>query len=512
MGTVWVSEPHPLGGTIEMARVERLVAAAPAGKQAASELPLAAVLPREESAGLDQLAAAGAGSDPDMEWRRLSGNSNRLLPIAAWARQVEVCYWLWKTNPLGNWIIETQTALITGNGYSAMSKNENLQKFIRSFWHDPINNFDVKLEDKVRQLSIFGLQVWTVFKGEQTGRVRLGMVDPAQVRNVYSDPQNAELQIGVQISNFHTGEPRYLKTIIGKEAETVLSPDGLQMRESYQDGECFLFSINRVSNDPFGTSDIFVIADWLDEYEEFLYAYVGKAKKQNAHIWDVTIEGGSEEDCDKFAKKYPTQSDGSVRVHNQLVKWQALAPELKALEQSSALREFRNHILGSRNIPEHWYGGAGSVNRATAGESNEPILAFIGKRQQMVKQMLTTMINYAIDCAVEAGYPLGVPEEELYSYEIQVPEATNKDVTKVAAAVQQLVAAMAVAASNSWLDRDNAVKMFAFIMEMIGFAIDQEAILEAEPGGEDYPDKGPAGPKTPVPGKAKEPAAEGKDS
>jgi hypothetical protein len=283
--------------------------------------------------------------------------------------------------------------------------------------------------------------------------------------------------------------------VLGKEVETVLSPSGQQMRDGYLDGECFLFAINRVSNDPFGTSDIFVIADWLDEYEEFLYNYAGKSKKQNAYIWDVTLTGADDKQCEEFARKYPTQSDGSIRVHNEKAKWDAVAPKLQATEMESAIREFRNHILGSKSIPEHWYGGGGHVNRATAGESNDPILAFIGKRQQYVKQMYITMINYAIESALDAGYPLDVPEDELYSYEIQVPEATNKDVTKVAAAVQQLVAAMVAASMQGWLDQTNAVKCFAFIMEMIGFAIDQESILEADPAYKDYPGQGPNGPK-----------------
>jgi hypothetical protein len=442
-----------------------------------------------------RLQAAGAGTDADLEWRRLSGNSNRLLPIAAWARQVEVCYWLWKTNPLGNWIIETLTAFVTGNGFQVTAKNENLKNFIDSFWNDPINDFDATLENKHRELSIFGVQCWPVFRGEQTGRLRIGMIDPAQIQNIYSDPENAALLIGVKVSRWHTGEGIFYRTILDDDTETVLSDSARQMRDGWNDGECFLFAINRVSNDPFGTSDIFVIADHLDEYEDFIYTYSGKAKKQNAFIWDVTLTGEDEKACEEFARKYPTQSDGSVRVHNEKVVWKAESPDLNALQMELAIREFRNHILGTKNIPEHWFGGGGNVNRATAGESNDPILAWIGKRQQFLKQVLKTLIDEAIASAVATGYLLDVPADELHNYDIQVPEATNKDVTKVAAAVQQLVAAMAMAATNNWLDQPNAVKLFAFIMEMIGFAIDEESILEAEPTAKDYPAKGPSGPK-----------------
>ncbi|HEX9078087.1 MAG TPA: hypothetical protein VF795_00785, partial [Desulfuromonadaceae bacterium] len=269
------------GNAIERAVEKRLTAAAPA-------IPSPQPSPTEgggsEPATPLQAASSGAGSDSDLEWRRLSGNSNRLLPIAAWARQVEVNYWLWKTNPLANWIIEICNALVTGNGFSVSAKNPELKAFIDGFWTDPVNNLDAKIEVWHRQLSIFGLQVWPVFVGAQTGRVRLGMVDPAQVRNIYSDPQNAELLIGVQISNFHTGEPRYLRVILGTDDESVMSEEARAMREGYGDGDCFLVSINRVSNDPFGTGDNFCIADWLDEYEEFVYAYSGKARKQNAYI------------------------------------------------------------------------------------------------------------------------------------------------------------------------------------------------------------------------------------
>jgi len=498
-----VRERHPLGGTVEfMVRSN-----GSAGPDLSGVSLVAAASPVETAPA--QLVAASAGSDPDMEWRRLSGNSNRLLPIAAWARQVEVCYWLWKTNPLGNWLIELMTALITGNGYTVTSKNENLLAFIKKFWGDPINDLDVKIENKVRELSIFGVQCWPIFKGEQTGRIRMGMIDPAQIRNIYSDPENAELLIGVQISNFHTGEPRYLKTIIGKEAETVLSASGQQMRDGYLDGECFLEAINRVSNDPFGTSDIFIIADWLDEYEELLYDYSGKVRKQNAFVWDVKLDGANEEACEAYAQKFPSQSDGSVRVHNEKVTWDAIAPKLSALEMEKAVKELRNHILGCKNIPEHWYGGGGQVNRATAGESNDPIQAFVGKRQQTVKQILCRMIDYAIQSALDVGYPLDVPKDELGAYEIQVPEATNKDVSKVGAAVQQLVAAMTMAASQGWLDQETGVRLFAFIVQMIGFAIDEEAVLEADPAYKDYPAKGPSGPGKVLPLKQPQKTGEG---
>lgn len=443
----------------------------------------------------ERLPAANSGAGDDNAWRRISGNSDRELPVAAWARQVEVCYWLWKTNPLGNWIIETMTNFVAGNGFTYTAKNTAVKELLDAFWFDPINRMDLKLEDKTRELSIFGVQCWPVFKGEQTGRVRLGMVDPAQIAMIYMDPFNAELQIGVQLYSPTAGETRYLKTILTGESETVMSEAAMRMREGYQDGECFLVSVNRVSNDPYGTSDIFVIADWLDEYEEFIYNYSGKARKQNAYIWDVEIADADEKVCADYAKNFPNQTDGAIRVHNQKVKWTAVAPNLQAIEIKESASVFRNHILGNKSIPEHWYGGGGDVNRNTATESNDPIQAFIRSRQNRMKFIIETIFTYVIQSALDAGY-LRVPEDEAFDFAVNMPEATNKDLTKIAAAVQAIVTAMVAASAQGWLNRDTAVKMFAFVIAMIGYEVDPENILDEEPGSEDYTkNPGPVIPK-----------------
>ena len=346
-------------------------------------------------------AAMASGPQEDIQWRRLSGASNRELPIAAWARQVEVCYWLWKTNPLGNWIIETLTSFVAGKGFAYTADNDEVKALLDSFWFDSVNRMDIKLEQKVRELFLFGVQCWPVFKAEQTGRIRLGMVDPAQISTIYADPLNAEVLIGVKIQSLHTAETRHLKTILTGEIETVISEDARLMRETYTDGECFLFSINRVSNDPYGTSDLFVIADWLDEYEDYVYNFAGKARRQNAFIWDVELNGASEAECQKAADTYAVKSDGQLRVHNEKTKGTAVAPNLQAIEIKESASVFRNHILGNKSFPEHWYGGGGNVNRATAGESNEPIMALFDSRQNLVKYIIETIFTYVVQSALD---------------------------------------------------------------------------------------------------------------
>ena len=443
-----------------------------------------------------RLPAATANAVEAMNWRRLTGNSDRELPVATWQRQVEVCYWLWKTNPMANWIIETLTALTAGKGFTYASKNIEVQDLFDDFWYDPVNRMDIKFEQKARELAIFGVQCWPVFVSEQTGRVRLGMVDPAQISEVYADPENAEVLIGVKLQRLDGTGTRLLKTILTGETETVVSEQAQLLRQGYDDGECFLFAINRVSNDPYGTSDLFAIADWLDEYEDFVFKYAEKAKKQNAHIWDVEVNGADEKFCDELARKFPHQADGAVRVHNEKVKWTAVAPNLQALEIKESASVFRNHILGYKSIPPHWYGGLDDVNRAAAAEGNEPIKALIDSRQNLLKFIIETIFTFVVQKALESRYLKVAAGEDPFDFAVQKPEAMEKDVTKVSTAVRDLTTALTAAAAQHWVDQASCVKIFAFVLAMIGYELDPES-MELEEGYEDYRTK-PA--KDPQPG------------
>lgn len=431
--------------------------------------------------GVQQRLPAAVGADLEQhQWRRLTGTGVRELPVATWQRQVEVCYWLWKVNPLGNWIIETLTALAAGKGFEYTAENDQVKELLDDFWFDAVNRMDVKLEQKTRELFLYGLQCWPVFVAPQTGRVRLGMVDPAQISEVYADPHNAEVLIGVRVQSHDGTAARVMRTILTGETETVVSEQARAMRETFDGGECFLFSINRVSNDPYGTSDLFVIADWLQEYEDFVFQFAEKARKQNAFIWDVEMQGATDKECSELARKFPHQADGAVRVHNEKVKWTAVAPDLKALELSEAAAVFRNHILGAKSIPQHWYGGGGDVNRATASESNEPIKALVDSRQNLIKFILETIFTYVIRCALDAGY-LRLPKgDDPFAFAVQKPEPMERDVTKVSTAVRDLVTALSAAAAQNWVDQESAVKIFAFILALTGYELNPEDIEAPE--------------------------------
>ncbi len=426
----------------------------------------------------------------DLKWRRLTTNANRdLLPITQ-DRMIEIAYWLHETNPLAGWLIDITTAFIMAEELPYESKDEEIKAVLDGFWNDPVNRMDLYFPKHVSELHIFGELCMPAFVAKQTGRVRLGYVDPAQIDIVATDPENVKMQIGV-ITKPWTGlvggfqinqDPKKYRTVLPEEAEYVLSPTAKQLRNQFTDGDCFYFSINNVTNSPRGRSSLLSVADWLDAYEQYLFDFADKWPQFNSFVWDILVQGGNEDDIKKQVANFSKKS-GSSFGHNEKVTLSPLAPEMKAMDAETGARLFRNHILGPFGYPEHWYGGGGDVNRATASEMDMPAIKMLSYKQNYVKFALMEILGYQVRQARQAGY-LRAPGDATFS--VTTPVMQAKDVSKFGAMVQQVAAALLTAESQEWIDKETARKLFAAMVGFLGVDIDLDEVKKAlaEGGGD----------------------------
>lgn len=455
-------------------------------KQYLTEKLLGAEIERQVG---ERLPAAVANNLSMIGWRKLTGSPTRELPMMDQARAIEVAYWLWKTNPLAKWIIEVVTAFVAAKGLPISCTNDDVKKILTDFWNDPVNRMDIHWENFVRELGIYGEQCWPAFVAEQTGRVRLGYIDPAYINEVFCDPENVKIKIGLTIgSHDGSGTPRRLKVVLDNENEQFLSEAGKALRDSFSDGQCFFFTINALTNEMRGTGDLFTVADHLDGYEQFLYDSSEKHGRFNSFFWDIEVTGADNKKLDEERAAYTPPKTGGAFIHNEKVKAQAVSPDMKADDAATSARLHRNHILGSIGLPEHWFGGGGDVNRATASEMDGPAKKIISSRQEKIKNMLELMCDYVIDQAVKARYLTGVPEDELYSYEVQTPEISDKDVAKLGTMLQQISTSLVVAETQGWMGPEEAAKAFAYFLAFVGYEYDPAA-EKTPPEYGDYRDK-----------------------
>jgi hypothetical protein len=444
----------------------------------------AAMEPAAAPAVEEQVFVEAAGrtiEDEDEGWRRLTGNSQRDLNPITQERMQDLAVYQWRTNPLANRLIELPLAYLLAEGVSLTVPDEEAQGWLDAFWRDPINAMDIKLAKKVREMALFGEQCWPVFVNEVNGHVRLGYLDPGQIETVVTDPDNIEQPIGVVVKRNNRKVKRRFRVIVNG-PESIFSANTQRIRESFTDGECFYFPVNDLSNSARGHSDLLAELDWLDGYDQALFGELERWGHLRAFLWDVTLEGATKEEVEARAREIAPPSAGSVRVHNSSEKWVAVTPALDGSDNAATARLFRNHALGGGSIPEHWFGGGGDVNRATAGEMGEPVVKILTMRQRYWGYILVQVATYVIRRKLGAYYgsePEQSEEPENYVPVAEFPELTARDTSKFAAALAQVVVASATAIDRGLLSEETAVGIIALIAQQLGREIDPVSELEA---------------------------------
>lgn len=408
---------------------------------------------------------------------KLTGDKDRSLSSLTQERMQELAVFLWKSNPLANRIIELPLVYLLAEGVTMSVKDETAQAWLDEFWNDPINQMDVKLPKKVREMSLFGEQCWPVFKNPTNGAVRLGYLDPGLIKEVKTDPDNTEQPIGVVTKALGRKRKSKKYRIIVPGSENIFGEDAKKIREEFNDGECFYFNVNALSSSSRGLSDLLATMDWLDLYDKALFGEVERWDALRSFIWDVTLRGATEETVKKRASEIEVPSSGGVRVHNDAETWQAVTPDLQAANGAENARTVRNHILGGSTLPEHWYGGGGDVNRSTAGEMGEPTFKTFKFRQTEWKHILETVCFYAIYSRLEKT---GNIPEDLRNYRpvAQFPELTHRDTSVYAAALQQTVVAVGIAVEKSMMTEETAVAVIGSMISRIGIEVNPAKELE----------------------------------
>lgn len=408
---------------------------------------------------------------------KLTGNKDRSLSSLTQERMQELAVFLWKSNPLANRIIELPLVYLLAEGVTMSVQDETAQAWLDEFWNDPINQIDVKLPKKVREMSLFGEQCWPVFKNPTNGAVRLGYLDPGLIKEVKTDPDNTEQPIGVITKALGRKRKSKKYRIIVPGSENIFGEEAKKIREEFNDGECFYFNVNALSSSSRGLSDLLATMDWLDLYDKALFGEVERWDALRSFIWDVTLRGATEETVKKRASEIEVPSSGGVRVHNDAETWQAVTPDLQAANGAENARTVRNHILGGSTLPEHWYGGGGDVNRSTAGEMGEPTFKTFKFRQTEWKHILETVCFYAVYSRLEKT---GNIPEDLRDYRpvAQFPELTHRDTSVYAAALQQTVVAVGIAVEKGMMTEETAVSVIGSMISRLGIEIDPAEELE----------------------------------
>lgn len=423
--------------------------------------------------------AYGQAIDPDeANWRPLTTDGTRDLTPLTQERMQKVSHWLWEQNPLANRIIELPVAYLLADGVKLTCDDPDNQKALDRFWHDAINDMDVKLPKKVRELALFGEAAYPAFVRNEDGMVRIGYLDPIAIGTVVTDPDNREQPIGIVTKRDRKGNALRFKVIVNGD-ESVFTAHTQKIRETFTDGELFYFRINDLSAGTRGRGDLLYQADWLDAYDQFLFGEVERYKMLRDLVWDLELKNASPDTVKQRARDFVLPGTRGTYVHNDSEKLEPKVPDLSAADTSSGARLLRNHMLGGATIPEHWFGGGGDVNRAAAAEMGEPAFKVLAMRQRVLKHILESIGRYVL---MKNGAKDGTKPDwgdKKWQVKAVFPELVSRDIAKISQAMQQVVGAAGIAVDRHLVTEKTALTLIANIAAMLGVEIDAESELQA---------------------------------
>jgi hypothetical protein len=409
----------------------------------------------------------GLSLDPDDDiYRRLTSgakfNRRDLNPLQQ-DRMLEVTWYLWEMNAFARRLITLMTDLILGDGVQVQADEPRVQAQIDATWNHPVNQLPKRIGEFYAGLSLSGELILPVADNPITGRPILGFIEPYQVKQVIPDPNNILIADVLELKPTGGASEGLKLKIVRPNPETGIL-----------EGEVFFFAINKLPNSLRGRSDLLPLADWLDLYDQYVFAEVERVALLSAFVWDYKIDGADEAKIQEKLRKFPKAKPGTVFAHNEKEAIDARTPDLKAQDRSEIGNFLRTHIAGSFGFPLSYLGEIDS-NRATIEGQNDIMLKTPAARQKAFAAMLTMVVDYTVQHATRANAAL-FRDADVTSYRVVMPEIAAKDVARVGAVIGQVAAAMDTAIGNETMSKAGATTALVTVMKQLGVELDVQTV------------------------------------
>ena len=462
-----------------------------------------------------QIGIGGYGSDAgepsdhwtykDISWqkvdRRLSSNEqNELIKRSAL---------LYRTNPLAKNAVDIMVNFIWGQGFRPVSDNPDLQDILDEHWYDPQNAWDTLGKDRLRDLIIFGEQVYPVFVNTANGHSVIANIDPYLVTKILTDPENYTALIKI-ICGDESNPDRREWNIIRYDSDGKLSD--LDPRYSGKEtaghlvGQAFYFSLNRLMASSRGHSPLLSVIDWLMARDRFLFNRVENRAVLDLYIWDLLCKGATPTQIKNIVANFrKALSSSQVFAHDDMVELTNKAASLNASDAREEDKMILSMVCAGIGIPEHWLVGQGeNSNRASALEMGDPTLAQLVGLQGYWKACIKTILQFHVDQVLifsdtrlrdlqikQGDTPETIKEKkEQLQFDLEVPPIHVDDKNKNAQTLNLITQSLTGAEYAGYITKQEAARIWAEQASVLGTEVEKNPALDTEGGraGQDNKD------------------------
>lgn len=418
-------------------------------------------------------AAGGAGYDPvDREsgWKR-AGAGRREVPEYTRQRAVDSSIAGYRSNSMATAVVDTYVAFCVGDkGVSFVCSNPDVEKVVREFWDDPKVRFGQRQPELLKSQILWGELPVELMVGEQSGVVRLSVMDPVIVDKILLDRGNPLWPSKMVLTAEDGGTP--------KAFDLVQVDDETGLRA----GDAFFFAPwKTLVTDTRGVPFLTPILDQLDSYDTVLSNLIDRTSLARYLVWDVEVKG-SQPQVDAYITNrggLHIPPSGSIEVHNESVTWEPKSAPSGAQEDTQAAGAVLTQIAGGAGLAKTWLAEPDGANRATSLTMAEPVRRRVGLVQAVWLDQMTEIVRYVVDQAVAANR---IPAT------VEATDPKTGATTTVPAAMTVMVTGPEIAAADAQLTAQTLLNIATGLDTLVkaGLLTPQAGARAAQKAWEDY--------------------------
>lgn len=462
-----------------------------------------------EALGGSLLGDIGFSVDSDPELRGFRQITERVqtrdLSQLSHEQMVKLALYLYSSNNLAKWLVNTPVGLTVGKsiGYSididvemavamgsagaptnadqARKLATQIRGWLDMYWGHPAHDIGGRADLYAKTFLVTGHLVLPVARvNTASGVPQLDLIDAGQMRGIVPFEGSSMLPGAVLYAGAGAGARERSVDVIRPNVDGALLP--LEPNARALSG-CLYFANTSLLNSLRGVSYLMDVADWIDALDQGTWTSLDRAKLRNAIVWHLVVEGADTEQKvkDEVGKLAGAlMNPGNVYGSNERVKLEAKAANLNAGDTVELHTLIRNHILGSKSMPEMWFGEGGNANRSTASEQTDVAYKALGGLQQSFLRIFRTLLWFGYDSiqARQTRLPFR-PDAPWLKIEPELPTVQERDISRASTALVQLEATLESAVSAEFISRQSAREAF---LTLAGKLAGREFELDMELG------------------------------
>jgi hypothetical protein len=359
-------------------------------------------------------------------------NNNSELAMQARIRYTNSSRYLYNFDPLAKQSIRLWTDYTFGSGISWNTEDKTIKGVLDKFWNDPDNRtvLSAKGQRKSSDKALVDGEVFFALFLGPSGEVTIRWVDPLEVTEIISDPDDAENVLYYKRQIAGSGKPMFYRSHTN--IDDIGANQGGSPINATEDALIYHLAINSIGQR--GNPLLLPAIGWIEQYRLFLAARIAIVRALARFAWAAKTKGGSSAvGAVKAAVDGKFPQAGSTLVTNEALSMDPIKTDTGSANASEDGRMLKLQICSAVGISEQYYGDIATGNLATAKTVELPMLKQFGSYQQVWADVYLDIFNIVLD------YNDVSPDDRFVDFDM--PPIAPEDGALAMTAITQLVTA-----------------------------------------------------------------------